>query len=176
MIVSIFFLVCVGCLLAIYFILHGAVDNQQRWQHSFDFEFSAEDFYQSVQEAITKRKIPDVKFSRVKYSQGGLFNGSREYLHITKGAFIYDICAAPYGTGFFVSMWYAESHSVSKQIFSKIPIIKTLMETKSYYQIDTEAMAKAAIHVGFDAAIDELVSAKGARALGETERSTYKRK
>ena len=50
-----------------YWFINKSVENHQHWQHSFDFEFSAEEFYQSVQEAITNRKIPDVKFSRVTY-------------------------------------------------------------------------------------------------------------
>lgn len=155
-----------------YALINRTVENHQRWQHSFDFEFSAEEFYQSVQEAITKRQIPDVKFSRVKYSQSGMFGNSREYLHIVKDEFVYDICAAPYGTGFFVSMWYVEKPSVTKKLGRKVPALQALVDTKSYYQIDTEAMAKAAIHTGFDAAIDELVNAKGARALGAGERSS----
>ena len=153
-----------------YWFINKSVENYQHWQHSFDFEFSAEEFYQSVQEAITNRKIPDVKFSRVTYSQGGLFSGGREYLHIEKGEFIYDVCAAPYGTGFFVSLWYVERPSVTKKLMKKVPALEKLADTKSYYQIDTDGMAKGAIHSGFNAAIDNLTTAKGARSLSETER------
>jgi len=158
---------------AAYWFINRSVENHQHWQHSFDFEFSAEEFYQSVQEEITNRKIPDVKFSRVKYSQGGLFSGSREYLHIVKDEFIYDICAAPYGTGFFVSMWYVERPAVSKKLMKKVPALEKMADSKSYYQIDTEAMAKGAIQSGFSAAIDKLTTAKGARALSDTERKFH---
>ncbi|MBS1619596.1 MAG: hypothetical protein JST76_13820 [Bacteroidetes bacterium] len=173
---SIFFIFCFSALLVllIYYIFGGSVENHERWQHSFDFEFSSDEFYTSVQEAITERKIPGVKFTRVKYSQGNIFSGSREYLHIAKDDFMFDICAAPYGTGFFVSMWYAENYGILKQMANKIPLVKAFMERRSYYQIYTEAMAKAAIHVGFNAAIEALVTSKGARALGKIEMGAYK--
>jgi hypothetical protein len=164
----IIFILIVG--LIVYWWLNKSVENHQHWQHSFDFEFSAEEFYQSVQEEITNRKIPDVKFSRVTYSQGGLFSGSREYLHIVKDEFIYDVCAAPYGTGFFVSLWYVERPAVSKKLMKKVPALEKLADSKSYYQIDTDGMAKGAIHSGFNAAMDKLTTAKGARALSETQR------
>jgi hypothetical protein len=165
----IIFILIIGAI--VYWFINRTVENHQHWQHSFDFSFSAEEFYQSVQEAITKREIPDVRFSRVKYSQGGLFSDSREYLHIVKGEFVYDVCAAPYGTGFFVSLWYVEKPSVTKKLARKVPALQAMTDSKSYYQIDTEAMAKGAIHAGFNTAIDNLTTAKGARALSDSERN-----
>jgi hypothetical protein len=154
-----------------YWFINKSVENHKHWQHMFDgLQFSAEEFYAAVQEAITKRQIPDVKFSRVTYSQSGIFGNSREYLHIVKGEYEYDVCAAPYGTGFFVSLWYAERPSVSKKLMAKSPALKAMTDTKSYYQIDTDGMANSAIRSAFTSAIDVITSTKGVRGLSETER------
>lgn len=157
-----------------YFLVNRTVENHQHWQHTFDgVTYSAEEFYTLVQEAITKRQIPDIKFSRVTYSQGGLFSAGREYLHIVKDEFVYDICAAPYGTGFFVSMWYVDKPSVTKKLGRKVPAIQALVDSKSYYQIDTDGMVKGAIHSGFSEAIEQMTSSKGVRSLSESERKFF---
>jgi hypothetical protein len=154
-----------------YWFINKSVENHKHWQHTFDgLQLSAEEFYKAVQEAIIKREIPDVKFSRVSYSQSGIFGNSREYLHIVKGEYEYDVCAAPYGTGFFVSLWYAERPSVNKKLMAKVPALKQMADTKSYYQIDTDGMANSAIRGAFTAAIDTVTSSKGVRGLSETER------
>ena len=147
---------------------------QKRGNLDFDgVEFGAEEFYKKVEECIRKREIPDVNFSRVTYSQAGMFSTGREYLHVVKGEFIYDICAAPFAKGFFVSMWYVERPSVTKKMARKVPALQAMVDSKSYYQIDTDAMVKGAIHAGFNEAIEELTTNKGARALSETERKFF---
>jgi hypothetical protein len=158
----------------IYWSINRTVENHKHWQHTFDgLQFSAEEFYQSVEAAIAKREIPDVEFSRVSYAQSGMLGPSREYLHIEKGEYIYDVCAAPYGTGFFVSLWYVERPSVSKKLMKKVPALEALADTKSYYQIDTDGMANGAIRSGFNEAMEQLTITKGARALSESERTLF---
>jgi hypothetical protein len=34
-----------------------------------------------------------------------VFSAKREYLRVERGPFVFDICGAPFGTGFFVSSW-----------------------------------------------------------------------
>ena len=160
----------------IYWLIRRTVDNQKHWQHLFvGMQFSAEEFYKSVQENIAKKKIEGLKFSRVTYSQKRRFGlgGSREYLHIEKNEFIYDVCAAPFGDDFFVSMWYAERHSVTYKILHKIPLLKNFVETKTYYGIDTDGMIKSAINAGFDESVEELTTSKGVRMLTESERKLF---
>ncbi|MBS1594072.1 MAG: hypothetical protein JST90_07090 [Bacteroidetes bacterium] len=153
-----------------YYIVNRSVENHQHWQHTFDgLSFSAEEFYQAVQAAITKREIPDIRFSRVNYSQKGLFSDKREYLHIEKGEFIYDVCAAPYGTGFFVSMWFAQRPSVTKKLGRKVKALEAIVDSQSYYTIDTNAMIHGAIQSGFHEAIEEMTVSKGVRQLSNAE-------
>lgn len=172
MIIILLFLIIIGAF--VYWSINRTVENHKHWQHTFDeVKFSAGEFYASVQEAIKRREIPDVRFSRVKYSESGVFGNSREYLHIEKGEYEYDVCAAPYGTGFFVSLWYVERPSVSKKLMKKVPALEGLADTKSYYKIDTDGMANGAIRNGFTEAIEALTTTKGARALSETERKFF---
>jgi hypothetical protein len=147
------------------------VNDPHPWQHSFDnLKFSADEFYQAVEVAVKKREIPDVRFSRVNYSEGNLLSANREYLHVVWHEHVYDVCAAPFGTSFFVSSWYVENPSVTKKLLGKIKGLEQAVGSKTYYQADTEAMFKGAFKAGLMEAIDEMTNAKGARALSELER------
>ena len=65
-------------------------------------------FYQAVEAALLGRKIPATENSRVEYKEAGLASAEREYLHVRRETLVFDICGAPFGTGFFFSWWYAE--------------------------------------------------------------------
>ena len=73
-----------------------------------NFQASPMAFYSSVEAAIERRQIPDTSTSRVDWKEGGLLSARREYLRITRGKLTFDICGAPFGTGFFFSWWLAE--------------------------------------------------------------------
>ncbi|MBS1619131.1 MAG: hypothetical protein JST76_11465 [Bacteroidetes bacterium] len=146
-----------------YWVNYREVENPQHWQCSFDFEFSSEEFYQLVQRIVEEKKIPKVKFSRVFYSQYGMLSDKREYLHIVKGEFIYDVCAAPYGASFFVSMWNVTRPSVLKKLGRKVKWFEPIMDKSTYYQIDTEGMIKGAIEGAFNEAVREMANTKGYR-------------
>lgn len=72
-------------------------------QHFEGLNQSSQAFYGLVQKAVETKKIPDVKFSRVDFKEGGIFSSSREYLRVQRGDLRYDIGGAPFGNGFFVS-------------------------------------------------------------------------
>jgi hypothetical protein len=62
-------------------------------------------FYESVERALEARELPDTKRSRVDWHEGGAMSAKREYLRVERGRYLFDICGAPYGKGFFVSWW-----------------------------------------------------------------------
>jgi len=66
------------------------------------------EFYKDVEAAVVRRSIPDTKFERVEYKEGGAFSGLRQYLRIRRHREVFDVCAAPFGNGCFVSWWFAE--------------------------------------------------------------------
>ncbi len=154
----------------IYWLINRTVDNQQHWHHTFDGEhFSSEEFFASVTEHIKKREIPDIEFFRIIYPQSGTLSDDREYLHIQIREHMYDVCAAPYGNCYFVSLWYAEKHSVFKKLLKMIPILKSLLQSKTYYRIDTDSVANNVVYTSFNEAIDALTTAKGFRAMTKSE-------
>lgn len=72
-----------------------------------DFETSGLDFYRAVEDALRERGVPDARVSRVEWKEGGLATAKREYLRIERSRVAFDICAAPFGTGYFFSWWLA---------------------------------------------------------------------
>jgi hypothetical protein len=77
-----------------------------------DFEYSAEVFYDKVEQAIKKQDVPITEISRFEHSEGGIFTAKREYLRVKRGKLIFDICAAKYGTSYFFSYWLVENRSL----------------------------------------------------------------
>ena len=73
-----------------------------------NFQVSPLAFYDAVEEALKRRNIPTTKSERVDYREAGVLSSNREYLHVRREKLIFDICGAPFGTGFFVSWWLAE--------------------------------------------------------------------
>ncbi|MFH0828778.1 MAG: hypothetical protein V1907_01195 [Candidatus Kerfeldbacteria bacterium] len=81
-------------------------DVLDSWQNLVeDFQTSTRDFYDSVEAGLKRRKIPGYATSRIDWSEGGVASAKREYLRISRGRFTFDVCAAPFGTGFFFSWW-----------------------------------------------------------------------
>ena len=72
------------------------------------FEASPLAFYEQLDAAMTKRQVPDTERIRIEFKEGGLMSANREYLRITRGRHAFDVCAAPFGTGFFFSWWLTE--------------------------------------------------------------------
>jgi hypothetical protein len=66
---------------------------------------SPNDMYQAMADAIDKREIPKCKLRRVLWREGGWVSANRLYLRAERGDDLVDICAAPFGTGFFASSW-----------------------------------------------------------------------
>jgi hypothetical protein len=79
------------------------------WHHPIEnFQTSSMEFYAAVAVALQPRQIPDYSVSRIDWREGGVLTARREYLRIKRGKLAFDLCAAPFGTGFFFSWWLAE--------------------------------------------------------------------
>jgi hypothetical protein len=78
------------------------------WHHSIaGFQSSSQDFYTRVTGVMERHEIPDSRISRVEFREAGLASARREYLRVERERLTFDICAAPFGSGFFVSWWLA---------------------------------------------------------------------
>jgi hypothetical protein len=150
-------------------------------QHMEGLNQSTQQFYTMVQSAVEKKKIPDVKFARVDFKEGGMFSSSREYLRIVRGDLRYDICGAPFGNGFFVSSrLFAEGKFADglmdsmdrggalSQIASGIT--SKVIGSDTYMKIDSAHMYQTLVHRGVLESIDEMTSAANLPPLPEAER------
>lgn len=69
---------------------------------------SPEECYAAIEEAVRRREIPGVKFSRITHQEAGPLSAERVYLRVEWRLLGFDICAAPFGNGFFFSWWLGE--------------------------------------------------------------------
>jgi len=134
--------------------------------------------YSQLDQAIARRELPKTKVSRVKHCESGLFSSRRLYFRIRRKEHIFDVCAAPFGRGFFVSWWLGESPAILGWL-SYIPILGPLMmwlfHRETYWRIDTALMFQDSVHAAVLEVIDDLIKAKGLRALTELERKPVMR-
>src|SRR5436305_10785843 len=71
------------------------------------FATSPTDFYDLVKAGMARREIPDLKITTVEWKESGPGSGKRVYLRVSREHLNFDICAAPFGTGYFFSWWLA---------------------------------------------------------------------
>jgi hypothetical protein len=137
-------------------------------QDAKDLKLSSQEFYKTVELEIIERQIPNVSLSRVTHRQSSIFTAKREYLRVTRHEYVFDICAAPFGTGFFFSWWLGYRN---RSVLARIPFINTMFgvnpKKKTLYQTDTENMFRSSIHSCFADAIAKLTTAKGIRGFTE---------
>ena len=150
------------------------------WYHLVDnLQASSKEFYVTVESALKTRQIPDISVSRVDWSEGGVFSAKREYLRIIRKDLVFDICAAPFGRGFFFSWWLGERPRGCLGMFFAIPIFGPLLEyifrRVTYYSIDTALMFQESVSKTVNDMVDELTTAKGLRVLTELEKKPIMR-
>lgn len=68
-----------------------------------NFNYPPQTFYDELEKVLAERKIPDLTMARIEFAEGGLLSNQRTYLRMQRERLIFDVCAAPFGTGFFFS-------------------------------------------------------------------------
>ncbi len=135
---------------------------------------STKQFYQCLDETISRRNLADTKTDRIDYHEGGFFSAKREYFRVQRKEHIFDICAAPYGNGFFVSWWLGEKPSPFWEFMLKIPLLGPLLfgvvRPNTYYKLDTALMFQTSIHQAVLEVLDQTTKTQGLRSLTELER------
>ncbi len=210
-----------------------------------NFQTSPKEFYASVEEALERRKIPGLDTRRVDWNEGGVLSPDREYLRVTGERHSFDMCAAPFGTGFFFSSWVTKRKArfvalylmlcaaltvliwvALRALFGQVlaygmfglgrmvgsllqialsglivlwvialgaragsldpeaailtvPIVgwfyAKMFAPETYYRIDTMLMFQSSVQAAMLEVINELLTAKGLRALGEAEQKPIMR-
>ena len=163
-------------LLIIKFIFSSTVKNfHSRWSTLIDdFNFSSEDFYNLLKEELESNGIEGITTNFVSLKEGGAFSSSRTYLRLTWKDYHYDICAAPFGKGFFISWWLLYKNSLGQIIVSKIPFVGGWLASKlypvTYYKVDIASMFMSYAQSSVLKVIDTITKEKGIRGLSEAER------
>ncbi|MBU6399315.1 MAG: hypothetical protein KGS61_03270, partial [Verrucomicrobia bacterium] len=81
------------------------------WCRLFEsLSYSPQDLYTSVLANLSLRDVPALETTGVKYRQSGLFSPERLYLQLRRERLVFEICGAPFGTGFFVSSRLFDRH------------------------------------------------------------------
>jgi hypothetical protein len=101
--------------------IHAVISH---WDQLIEnFQTSSLAFYEAVEQGLHRRAVPEFKVSRVEFKEAGILTAKREYLRIVRGKCTFDICAAPFGTGFFFSWWMVEQASPFGLIFLGVFIL-----------------------------------------------------
>ncbi len=68
-----------------------------------DLKASPLEFYRRLQQVLGERQVPKLDNARIEWHEGGPFSPKRQYLRFLRERTVFDVCASPFGTGFFVS-------------------------------------------------------------------------
>ncbi|MES1225385.1 MAG: hypothetical protein ABUT20_58430 [Bacteroidota bacterium] len=138
--------------------------------------FSAQEFYSLLEKTIVASTIPTASVTRITYSEGGILAPNREYLRVKYKEFVFDICAAPFAKGYFVSWWLGETGNSFRDFLRRIPLIGRLFRKrrKTFFELDTEIMFKETIGACIQEAIDAFTEKKGLRKLTVADWQTHR--
>lgn len=161
----------------------AATSILSHWNHFVPgMQQSSHDFYSGVESGLTAHNLGDVKTERVNIAEGGLLSAKREYLQVRRKEHVFHVCAAPFGNGFFVTWWLGEIRSSLFAELATIPYIGFVFrllahaaKPLTYYRVDTALMFQSVTHGAVLDVLDGAVSAKGLRAITDTERKPVMR-
>jgi len=145
------------------------------WYHLIDnMQASSQQYYALIERNITDRQLPDTTVSRANHAEGGMFSANREYLRVTRKDYTFDICAAPFARGFFISWWLGEDIGPFLDLVRVIPFIGPrlvrIFRPETYYRSDTALMFQESVHASVLEVLDETIKTQGLRSLSELER------
>lgn len=149
-----------------------------RWYRHIDgLNQSAQALYAAIETAVNARKLPDVKFSRVDYKEGGMFSAKREYMRIRRDDLTFEICGAPFGTGFFVSArMFVEGAGIDSFLGGMLGhgvaggLAKAIANPDTFYRQDTALMYQQLVHGAILEVVDAMTDAAQLPRIAEGER------
>ena len=133
---------------------------------------SSHEFYLKVETELNGQQLPVTKIARAGHRERGIFSAAREYLRVQNGNLVFDICAAPFGTNFFVSWWLYHSESSLRSFVKSTRIgayISKLSHRQTFFEIDSETMFKECVHQALMETLDRITQEKGFK-LSDTDK------
>ena len=148
--------------------------HHSNWSHLIDgMSFSTEEFYQRLKAELLSHGIKGVSTSIIHHKEGSVFSSSRRYLRVEWKEYRYDMCAAPFGKGFFVSWWLLYKNSILKILLGRIPFVGGWIERKwfplTFWKVDSASMFMTYCHQSVQKVIADITKEKGVRSLTEQE-------
>lgn len=67
------------------------------------FHVSSLEFYAQVGKELAARQVPQLELKQIEFAEGGPLSEKRVYLRLLRERLVFDVCAAPFGSGFFFS-------------------------------------------------------------------------
>jgi hypothetical protein len=153
------------------YLLEVRTEVISHWHHTFDrTHFSVQEFYAATSQAVADRKVPGAERFRVTHDERVFLSAEREYLRVTWRQQTFDICAAPYGEGFYVSWWFVERTTRLRRLLMRIPGVKLWYEGKTYHILDLEETVSDLVHACVLESVDAMTGTRGS-TLSEAERA-----
>ena len=136
------------------------------------------EIYSQIEKNIDQEKLSSTTLDRVNVAEGGFFSSKREYLQIRRNEFVFHCCAAPFGSGFFVSWWLGELESGFRKWLCQLPYVgkvlniffNRVLAPMTMYKLDTAQMFQSAAHGAIMRAVDEALTKQGLTTLSDSER------
>jgi hypothetical protein len=145
------------------------------WFHLYEgLHQSPREFYQLLEQALASRQIPSAKSEYMEIREGGVWSPKRLYLRIWRADYIFDVCGAPFGNGFFVTWWLSELPSGCMASLTKVPFLNTALwmfvQPVTYFRTDTALMFQETVHQAVLEVMDQITCAQGNRSISQAER------
>ncbi|GGG24749.1 hypothetical protein GCM10011344_26790 [Dokdonia pacifica] len=163
-------------ILAITFILikRTRKEYHSHWNTLLDeCKLSSRDFYAELKSELARTSISGMNNYNVYLKEGSIFSGRRLYLRVNWKNYRYDICAAPFGKGFFISSWLLNKTGIIEYFISRFPLglkIVKMLNPVTYYKIDTASMFQTYCHQAVLNVIDRMTKDTGVRPLSEDQK------
>jgi|ERR1051326_6880538 hypothetical protein len=115
-------------------------------KHFRDFETSSLECYTRIEAGIEAQKLPDTRVSRTEWRESGVMSAPREYLRVRRQGLQFDVCAAPFGTGYFFSWWLTRErrwgwvYTIVYVIFAVIVYALVKNSGSYHYESSTNAL------------------------------------
>ena len=141
--------------------------HSHTYQHFEDLQMSSEQFYSMLEAMIKEYQYPDISIERRTLKEGGLLSSKRVYLCVSRSYQNFYVCAAPYGRSFFISWWLQEDAHTASNLAETVPLlgkaIAQRMESRSFYQLDTELMFVQSVSAIVRKAVEKVKADHGFR-------------
>lgn len=97
------------------------------WYSLFESgQFSSSAFYDSIEAELQARRLPRLRSSRPEFHEGGVASDKRVYLRLERELYAFDVCAAPFGTGYFFSLRLVEKPRSYARLIACLAVLLVL--------------------------------------------------